>query len=107
MSEGLTLAGLADDAERISDIYAARCHVARDGDWHLLKLQEELGELVQAHLKLDGRARLKSGEDWRANREDEAADLLCQLLLYCRAHGIDLEAAIQRKWLAWLDADAA
>ena len=100
MTPALTLAGVADDAERISDIYAAKFAIARDDDWFLLKLQEELGELAQAHLRLSGRGR---GEATEQDRADEAADVLCMLLLYCRRFGIDPDAAVRRKWLAWLE----
>jgi NTP pyrophosphatase (non-canonical NTP hydrolase) len=96
----LTLAGVSDAAARISDIYAGKYGIERDGDWFLLKLQEELGELSQAHLRLSGRGRGASTEQDRA---DEAADVLCMLLLYCRHHGIDPDDAVARKWLSWLE----
>jgi ATP-dependent Lon protease len=71
----------------------------------LRAIQEELGELVQAHLRLTGRGRTKgaSPAELEAARADEAADLICMALLYCRHFGIDPDAAIQRKWLSWLD----
>ena len=55
--EGLVLAGLTADVLRISDLYAAEHGIDRSGDWALLKLQEELGELTAEHLRLSGRAR--------------------------------------------------
>lgn len=100
MKTPLTLSEVADSAERISDIYARKFGIARDDDWFLLKLQEELGELSQAHLRLSCRGR---GEASEHDRADEAADVLCMLLLYCRRFGIDPDAAVRRKWLAWLD----
>jgi NTP pyrophosphatase (non-canonical NTP hydrolase) len=96
----LTLSEVADSAERVSDIYARNFGIERNDDWFLLKLQEELGELAQAHLRLSDRGRGEAGEQDRA---DEAADLLCMLLLYCRRFGIDPEAAVRRKWLTWLE----
>ena len=96
----MTLAEISEGAARVSDIYAAKYAIDRDADWALLKLQEELGELAQAHLRLSGRGRGSATEDDRAH---EAADVLCMLLLYCRAHDIDLEAAVARKWFAWLE----
>ena len=96
----LTLAEVSAAAAEISDIYAGKYGIARDDDWYLLKLQEELGELAQAHLKLSGRGRGTLPEQARA---DEAADVLCQLLLYFRRFGIDPEAAVRRKWLSWLE----
>ena len=100
MGERLTLAGLSDSAAQISDIYAGKYAIERDDDWFLLKLQEELGELAQAHLRLSGRGRGQASEQDRA---DEAADVLCMLLLYCRRFGIDPDAAVRRKWLSWLE----
>jgi len=99
------LGPLADGVQAVSDLYAERCDIARDDDWYLLKLQEELGELVQVHLRLTGRGRLKgqSAEALQGARADEAADLFCQLLLYCRRFDIDLDAAIARKWLSYLE----
>ena len=100
MGERLTLSGLSDAAEQISDIYAGKYAIDRDDDWFLLKLQEELGELAQAHLRLSARGR---GAATEQDRADEAADVLCMLLLYCRRFGIDPEEAVRRKWLSWLE----
>jgi NTP pyrophosphatase (non-canonical NTP hydrolase) len=96
----LTLGEVSEAAARISDIYARNHAIARDDDWYLLKLQEELGELAQAHLRLSSRGR---GEATEHDRADEAADVLCMLLLYCRRFGIDPDAAVRRKWLTWLE----
>ena len=96
----LTLAGLTADVLRISDLYAAEHSIDRDRDWALLKLQEELGELTAEHLRLTGRARGTPDQD---KLGDEAADVLGMLLLYCDRAGIDLETAMQRKWLHWME----
>jgi NTP pyrophosphatase (non-canonical NTP hydrolase) len=100
MKTPLTLSEVTDSAARISDIYASKYGVVRDDDWFLLKLQEELGELAQAHLRLSSRGR---GEASEHDRADEAADVLCMLLLYCRRFGIDPDQAVRRKWLTWLE----
>jgi len=100
MKAPLTLSEVAASAERISDIYAEKHGVRRDDDWYLIKLQEELGELAQAHLRLSCRGR---GDASEYDRADEAADVLCQVLLYCRRFGIDPDAAVRRKWLTWLE----
>ncbi|MDB5442303.1 MAG: hypothetical protein JWP86_898 [Phenylobacterium sp.] len=104
MAAPLTLGALSDAAAEISDIYAGKYGIERNDDWFLIKLQEELGELAQAHLKLSGRGRGGAPEQARA---DEVADVLCQLLLYCRRFGIDPEAAVRAKWLVWLDEKVA
>ena len=99
------LSELSDKAERASQVYAARCDIRRDDDWFVLKLQEEAGELVAEYLRGSGRGRLgeRSPEAVRQALEDETADLFAQLLLFARHNDIDLEAALQRKWFAWLE----
>jgi NTP pyrophosphatase (non-canonical NTP hydrolase) len=95
---------LQADVLRISDIYAAEHGIERSPDWALLKVQEELGELTAEHLRMSGRAR---GTADAGKLGDEAADVLGMLLIYCDRAGIDLEQAMQRKWLHWLEPKAA
>ncbi|WP_374516241.1 phosphoribosyl-ATP pyrophosphohydrolase [Brevundimonas sp.] len=97
----LDLKALQADVLRISDIYAAEHGIDRDRDWALLKLQEELGELTAEHLRMSGRAR---GAADAGKLGDEAADVLGMLLIYCQTAGVDIEQAMQRKWLHWLEA---
>ncbi|MDQ8029062.1 MAG: phosphoribosyl-ATP pyrophosphohydrolase [Brevundimonas sp.] len=103
----MDLKALQDSVLRISDIYAREHGIDRDkaasGDWALLKVQEELGELVAEHLRTTGRAR---GAADAGKLGDEAADVLGMLLIYCRAANIDIVAAMQRKWLHWLEKSA-
>ena len=96
----MNLKDLQADVLRISDIYAAEHNIDRDRDWALLKLQEELGELTAEHLRLTGRAR---GAPDALALGDEAADVLGMLLIYCARAGVDLDQAMQRKWLKWLE----
>lgn len=96
----MELKALQADVLRISDIYAVEHGIDRDRDWPLLKLQEELGELTAEHLRLTSRAR---GEPNAEALGDEAADVLGMLLIYCARAGIDLDEAMRRKWLRWLE----
>ncbi len=48
---------LIEEVEKVSQGYADRLGITRDPDWFVLKLQEELGELVQSYLMMSGRAR--------------------------------------------------
>ena len=98
----MKLTDLQADVLRISDIYAREHSIDRDRDWALLKLQEELGELTAEHLRLTQRARGAADAQALA---DEAADVLGMLLIYCDRASVDLNAAMQRKWLSWLRAD--
>lgn len=103
---GTTLDELIERVARVSDVYAERNGIDRNDDWYALKLQEEAGELIAEHLRLSGRGRLREGGVAAAGeaRADEAADLFAMVLLYCRHNGIDLEAALQRKWFSHLGA---
>lgn len=96
----MDLKSLQADVLRISDRYAAEHNIDRDRDWALLKLQEELGELTAEHLRLTQRAR---GAPDSTKLGDEAADVLGMLLIFCDSAGIDIEAAMRRKWLHWLE----
>ncbi|WP_428155438.1 phosphoribosyl-ATP pyrophosphohydrolase [Brevundimonas sp.] len=96
----MNLSDLTASVLRISDIYAAEHDINRDRDWALLKLQEELGELTAEHLSLTGRAR---GTPDAQALGDEAADVHGMLLIYCARAGVDLNQAMQRKWLKWLE----
>jgi len=94
------LEALTDRLKAISDRYGRVYDVDRGGDWHLLKVQEEMGELTQAYLAKTARSR-RDPEPARAEMALEMADVLCMLLLMARDEGVDLNAAIQDKWLKW------
>ncbi|SMQ69752.1 NTP pyrophosphatase, house-cleaning of non-canonical NTPs [Devosia lucknowensis] len=99
-----SLAELSELVAEVSDTYASRNDIARDNDWYLLKVQEELGELSAEYLKSTGRGRLEGADagEIRQALEDEAADVLAMLLLFARNNGIDLDAALERKWFQYL-----
>lgn len=94
------LTDLADRFEDASKIYAEMNGIARNDDWFILKMQEELGELTQVWMKLTGRgrARGRSQAELSTDLADETADLLGHILLFARRNGIDLVPAIKRKW---------
>ncbi|HBF29264.1 pyrophosphatase [Rhizobium sp.] len=91
---------LAEKFEVASSKYAKANDIERDADWFLLKLAEEAGEMLQVANGLSGRSRSKgmSEEEIRLLLADETADLLGHVLLFARHHGLDLNAAIERKW---------
>jgi len=99
-SVGVALGALALQFELASQSYAEANGVRRDADWFALKLQEELGELTQVWMKLTGRGRLRGKTEAELTEAlaDETADLLGHVLLFAHARGIDLDAAIERKW---------
>ena len=100
----LDLKALQADVLRVSEIYAREYTIDRSADWALLKVQEELGELTAEHLRMSGRAR---GAADAGKLGDEAADVLGMLLIYCDRAGIDIGAAMHRKWLHWLASETA
>ena len=55
----MDLHGWGEEVEAISRQYAERLGVQRTSPWFLLKLQEEVGELTQAHLQATGQSRDK------------------------------------------------
>lgn len=99
-----SLSELSEKVEAVSRLYATRCDIRRDDDWYALKLQEETGELVAEYLRSTGRGRQKdkSAAEISGGLADEAADVLAQLLLFCRHNDIDIEAALERKWFRYL-----
>ena len=98
----MEISELSERVEKISARYGQYLGIERDGDWFLLKLQEEVGELTQAYLQVTGRARSKdqSAEEIRDAFQLEFADVLCQLLLLARHFDVDVQQEIDRKWLS-------
>jgi NTP pyrophosphatase (non-canonical NTP hydrolase) len=94
------LADLQRQFEAVSTAYADANGLVRDPDWFVLKLHEELGELTQVWNKLSGRGRRhgRTEDELRGSLADETADVLGHVLLFAEANGLDLSAAIERKW---------
>jgi NTP pyrophosphatase (non-canonical NTP hydrolase) len=94
------LTALQAQFEESSARYAATNAFERDPEWFVLKMFEEIGELTQVWNKLSGRGRRhgRSDDELRQALADETADLLGHVLLFARQNGIDLTAAIERKW---------
>lgn len=109
MADAPTLPELTAKVAQVSDTYARVCDIARDRDWHVLKLQEEVGELVAEYLRLSGRGRRKgmSEDEIRTALADEAADVLAMVLLFARDAEIDLAEALERKWFKYLKTETA
>lgn len=102
------LEAFIDRLKAISDRYERVYEVDRSGDWHLIKIQEEMGELTQSYLAMTGRSR-RGVDGAKHDVAMEMADVICMTLLMARDEGIDLNAAITEKWLKWeavIDAEA-
>lgn len=94
---------LTKEVAKVSAKYTKKYNIDPDGDWYILKLQEELGELIQAHLMMTGRARTKgkSKEELQKDFEKELADVMGQILLLAKYSEIDIEKVIDEKWLVY------
>lgn len=99
----MDIKALTDSIEQISSTYASKYGIERSSDWFILRLQEELGELIQGHLMASGQARKKglSDQELLSNFQNEVADVFCHVLLLAKHFDIDLEKAINEKWLVW------
>lgn len=89
--------------KKVSDAYAKKFGIRRDSNWYILKLQEEMGELIQSYLMMTGKARQKdkSKDQITAEFRKEMADVFCHVLLMAKHHKINLEKEVLEKWLVW------
>lgn len=101
----MNLKKLTAKLEEVAVIYTKKYRIKRSGDWYVMKIQEELGELAAAYLKLTkrGRTKKKTRLELEENFKEEFADVLSMLLLFARHQGIDMDKAVKEKWLHYLD----
>lgn len=100
-----SLAELTQKIVRVSDTYAQRCDIARDDDWYLIKIGEELGELNAAYLRMTNRGRFdaaRTPDKVQTALSDEVADVFAQIVLFAQHNKIDIEAALAQKWFKYL-----
>lgn len=103
----MDLNDLTQRIAEVGELYASRFGIQRNGDWYLLKLQEEIGELCAAWLAVTKRTRPKTDDGApRTNLENEIADVLAHTLLLAATQSIDVEQALKRKWLCYTKAAA-
>jgi NTP pyrophosphatase (non-canonical NTP hydrolase) len=95
---------LLEKCEEVSSTYASRNRFVRTQDWFLFKLQEEIGELTKSYVNYKGLGRIteKTQEQLKQDLSDELADVLGHVLLFAKHNDIDLEKALQDKWLKYL-----
>jgi NTP pyrophosphatase (non-canonical NTP hydrolase) len=83
--------------------YGEKYKIKIDQDFALLKLQEEMGEFMQAVLVYKKKSRPEkytSEEEVKRELSHELADLLGMVLVNAYLLDIDLEKAIKEKWLS-------
>lgn len=100
----MNLTKISTDLAKVSDQYAKKFSIKRNADWYILKLQEELGELIQSYLMMSKQARTKGKDDKELRDEfnKEVADVFGMVLLLARFHKVDLEKEVDEKWLKWI-----
>jgi NTP pyrophosphatase (non-canonical NTP hydrolase) len=91
------------EVAKVSKQYSGKFKIKVDGNWYVLKLQDELGELIQSYLMMIGKGRAKGQkkEEIKENFHKEVADVFCQVLLLAKFFNIDLEKEVEEKWLKW------
>jgi NTP pyrophosphatase (non-canonical NTP hydrolase) len=99
------LKDVMDQVDQVSAQYCRKFGIERNNEWFLLKIQEELGELVQCYLEMSHKARSRDNtyEELKGNFDNEIVDLLCLVLSMSKVNEVDLEKVIREKWLKWLE----
>jgi NTP pyrophosphatase (non-canonical NTP hydrolase) len=94
---------LTEEVEKVSQLYTKNFGITRDSNWFVLKLQEELGELVQSYLMMNGQAKKKgrTEEEIAQDFRKELADVFSHVLLLASHYGVDLQKEVEDKWLVW------
>lgn len=102
-NQSVDIEQITTEVEAVSSDYAKKFNIKRDNSWFVLKLQEELGELIQIYLMMSGKARTKgkTGIEIKSDFEKEIADVFCHVLLLAKHYKIDLNKAVEEKWLVW------
>ncbi|MEW6185220.1 MAG: hypothetical protein AB1585_05710 [Thermodesulfobacteriota bacterium] len=86
----------------VADTYGKHFGITMDQDFALLKLYEEVGEYAQAvliHRRKSKPEKFKSEEESKKLVAEELADIICLAIMNAELFGIDLEKAIQEKWI--------
>jgi len=99
----MNIKDLTHEVEEVSKIYSKRFDIDRDGNLFVLKLQEEMGELIQSYLMMirKGRNKGKSAVEIKDNFRKEVADVFSHVLILAKFYNIDLEKEVEEKWLKW------
>ncbi|MDD5463911.1 MAG: MazG nucleotide pyrophosphohydrolase domain-containing protein [Candidatus Moranbacteria bacterium] len=87
---------------KTADDYIGKYDLKYDADTILFKLYEEIGELSEAYLTAKGKSRPEkfvSAEISKKKLSYELADVLGMTILLAKEMDIDLEDAINRKWI--------
>ena len=101
-----TITELTDIARKVIESYGKKFDVNVTPEWKVMKLQEELGELVHAFLVLNGQNRKSLPEaEAKTAFANELADVLCFTLLLAQDHDVDIVQAVRDKWSPYVKQD--
>ncbi len=90
---------------KVAEGYGKAHGIDIDQDFALLKLYEEVGEFAQAvliHRKKSRPEKHTSEEASKQMMADELADIIGLAVMNANLFEIDLEEALERKWLKWI-----
>ncbi len=82
--------------------YGEKYNIVIDEDFALVKLMEEMGELAQAKLIYDKKSRPEKFLDPDTSKQNiacELADIMGMSMLLADLLDIDLQQALQKKWI--------
>ena len=87
----------------VAKIYGERFNVDIDQDFAILKLYEEVGEYAQAvliHRKKSKPEKHTTENETQKRLGEELADIIGMAIVNAELFGIDIQKAIQEKWLS-------
>lgn len=83
--------------------YRTRNDIVMDKNSTLIKLFEEVGELSQAvliHQNKCRKSKIVKEEESKKHLSEEMADAFCLIIMCANEFDVDLEDAIDKKWLS-------
>ena len=90
----------------VFDQYAEENGISVDEDYAILKLVEEIGEFAQAVIIQRGMCRTEKripAKQAQSSVANELSDILGLTILVADRIGVDLQSAVRKKWLHFLD----
>lgn len=96
---------LISEIENVSHYHATTFGIERTNSWHMLKLQEEMGELTKLFMMLEGNTILKGigKNSLKDSFGKELADVFCHVLLLAKKNDIDISEVVKNRWLPYSD----
>ena len=98
----MELSILQKQIPKIFSLYLGRHGIKMDDDYVMLKIGEELGELIQAYLihkKRCRKVKVVSPAESKKELAKELSDVFCLALVIAEQLDIDLEETVTKKWI--------